>query len=47
MIEQIRAEIKQTAQDYDKFADYRRIRGLWIALDIIDKYMAEREVEHG
>ena len=47
VIEQIRAEIKQTAQDYDKFADYRRIRGLWIALDIIDKYKAESEGEHG
>lgn len=42
VIEQIRAEIEQTAKDYDKFDDYRRVRGLWIALDIIDKY-AEQE----
>ena len=37
-IEQIRAEIEETAKDYDKFDDYRRVRGLWIALDIIDRY---------
>ena len=39
----IRAEIEQTAKDYDKFDDIRRVRGLWIALDIIDKYTAESE----
>ena len=38
VLEQIRAEIEETAKDYDKFDDYRRVRGLWIALDIIDKY---------
>lgn len=42
-LDKIRAEIEQTAKDYDKFADYRRVRGLWIALDIIDKYKAESE----
>lgn len=42
-LDKIRAEIEQTAKDYDKFDDYRRIRGLWIALDIIDKYKAESE----
>ena len=45
-IEQIRADIEQTAKDYDKFADYRRVRGLWIALEIIDKHIkAEMESE--
>lgn len=43
LLDKIRAEIEQTAKDYDKFADYRRVRGLWIALDIIDKYRAETE----
>ena len=43
IIEQIRAEIEQTAKDYDKFADYRRVCGLWIALEIIDKYKSESE----
>ena len=43
-LNKIRAEIEQTAKDYDKFADYRRVRGLWIALDIIDKYKGESEV---
>lgn len=42
-LDKIRAEIEQTAKDYDKFADYRRIYGLWIALEIIDKYRAETE----
>jgi len=44
-INKIRAEIEQTAKDYDKFDDYRRVRGLWIALEIIDKYMAESNKE--
>lgn len=44
-LDKIRAEIEQTAKDYDKFADYRRIYGLWIALEIIDKYRAESEVQ--
>lgn len=39
----IRAEIERTAKDYDKYSDYRRVYGLWIALDIIDKYKAETE----
>lgn len=38
VLEQIRQEIEQTAKDYDKFDDYRRVRGLRIALNIIDKY---------
>lgn len=40
-LDKIRAEIEQTAKDYDKFDDYRRVRGLWMALEIIDKYKAE------
>lgn len=43
VFDKIRAEIEQTAKDYDKFDDYRRVRGLWIALEIIDKYKAECE----
>lgn len=43
-LDKIRAEIEEIARDYDKFADYRRVYGLWIALDIIDKYRAESEV---
>lgn len=43
VFDKIRAEIEQTAKDYDKYDDYRRVRGLWIALDIIDKYKAESE----
>ena len=43
VLDKIRAEIEQTAKDYDKFEDYRRVRGLWIALEIIDKYKAETE----
>ena len=38
VLSKIRIEIEQIAKEYDKFADYRRIYGLWIALDIIDKY---------
>lgn len=41
VLDKIRAEIEQTAIDYDKFDDYRRVRGLWIALEIIDKYRGE------
>jgi hypothetical protein len=43
VLDKIRAEIKQTAIDYDKFDDYRRMRGLWIALEIIDKYQEKSE----
>lgn len=43
VLDKIRAEIEQTAKDYDKFDDYRRVRGLRIALEIIDKYKAESE----
>ena len=43
VLDKIRAEIEQIAKDYDKFDDYRRIHGLWIALDIIDKYKSESE----
>ena len=43
VLDKIRAEIEQIAKDYDKFADYRRVRGLWIAIKIIDKYKAESE----
>lgn len=35
-LDSVKAEIEQTAKDYDKFDDYRRVRGLWIALDILD-----------
>lgn len=45
-LDKIRAEIEQTAKDYDKFDDYRRVRGLWIALKIIDKYKAEGAVRN-
>lgn len=41
ILNKISAEIEQTAKDYDKFDDYRRVRGLWIALEIIDKYRQE------
>ena len=37
-LDEIRAEVEQTAKDYDKFDDCRRVHGLWIALEIIDKY---------
>lgn len=40
-LDKIRAEIEKTAKDYDKFDDYRRVRGLWIALEIIDKHLTE------
>ena len=43
VLDKIRSEIEQTAKDYDKYADYRRVHGLWIALDIIDKYKGESE----
>lgn len=43
VLEKIRSEIERIAKDYDKFADYRRIQGLWIALDIIDKYKTKSE----
>ena len=43
VLDNIRAEIEHTAKDYDKFDDYRRVHGLWIALEIIDKYKAESE----
>ena len=35
-LDDVKATIEQTAKDYDKFADYRRVRGLWIALEILD-----------
>ena len=41
--EKVKTEIEQTAKDYDKFDDYRRVRGLWIALKIIDKHLKEVE----
>lgn len=41
VLDKIRAEIEEIAKDYDKFADYRRVRGLWIAIEIIDKYKTE------
>ena len=43
VLDKIRSEIEQTAKDYDEFDDYRRVYGLWIAVDIIDKYKAETE----
>lgn len=45
-LDKIREEIEQTAKDYDKFADYRRVHGLWIALDIIDKYKGEKSEDN-
>ena len=46
--EKVKAEIEQTAKDYDKFDDYRRVCGLWIALKIIDKYRkGASEVDDG
>jgi hypothetical protein len=41
-LDKIRLEIEQTAKDYDKFDDYRRVRGLWIALEIINKYRGRK-----
>lgn len=38
VIEDIKAEIKALAQEYDFYADTRRKYGLWIALEIIDKH---------
>lgn len=43
ILDKIRNEIEQIAKDYEKFDDYRRKRGLWIAIDIIDKYKGESE----
>ena len=37
-LQKIREEIEQIATNYDNFEEYRRVRGLWIALNIIDKY---------
>lgn len=42
-LDDVKAEIEQTAKDYDKFDDYRRIRGLWIALEILDNIGKESE----
>lgn len=47
VLDKIRAEIEQTAKDYDKFDDYRRVRGLWIALEIIDKYISGKPTPTG
>lgn len=38
ILDKIRAEIERKAKDYDKFDDYSSVRGLRIALGIIDKY---------
>ena len=43
LLDKIRTEIEYIAKDYDKFEDLRRVRGLWIAIKIIDKYKAESE----
>ncbi len=43
ILEDIRAEIEQTAKDYDKIDDYRDGRGFWLSLGIIDKYEAKSE----
>jgi hypothetical protein len=37
-IDEIRAKIEQSIKDPDEFADFGRMYGLQIALDIIDKY---------
>ena len=47
VLDKIRTEIEEIARDYDKYADNRRKYGLWIALDIIDKYKAESDGEVG
>ena len=44
-LEKIRAEIEQTARDCDEYNDYGRVYGLQIALDIIDKYKANKDGE--
>ena len=43
VLDKIRAEIEYIAKDYDKFEDLRRVRGLWIAIEIIDKYRTGSE----
>ena len=45
ILDKIRAEIEQTAKEYDKFDDYRRVRGLWIAINIIDEYRESEDKE--
>lgn len=47
ILDKIRDEIEQTAKDYDKYDDYRRVRGLWTALEIIDKYKAGSKPKTG
>ena len=42
LLDDITKEIEETANEYDFFDDYRRIRGLHIALDIINKYTEEQ-----
>lgn len=42
ILDKVREKIEDIAKDYDKFADYRRVRGLWIALEIIDKYISRK-----
>ena len=42
-IDVIRAKIEQSIKDHDECADYGRVYGLQIALDIIDKYEEVKE----
>jgi len=43
VLDKIKTEIKQTAKDCAIYYDYGRMYGLYIAFDIIEKYMAEYE----
>ena len=43
VIEDIKAEIKALAKEYDHYADTNRKYGLWTALDIIDKHISGKE----
>ena len=40
-IQEIRDEIEQTANEYEKYRAYSNARGLRVALDIIDNYTKE------
>ena len=43
VIEDIKAEIKALAKEYDYYADTNRKYGLWKALDIIDKHCGKEQ----
>ena len=42
-LDDVKAEIEQTIKDYDKSGDYRRVRGLWMALEILNNIGKESE----